>query len=228
MIFEEKFFPIETLNIGIDSQFRDFEKFPNPSRYTVDFESIFKNVVSFQLVFAVYEKNGVEPYINLSIEELSPNLISNSNAISGSFCQLPMITPLNTYNSSMYKCVKTFEKPLSKLAKLSIKFTRADGSEYPMRDHFLKFEVACLKFSGGKTKEWKNNEMFTQSVSVYEPTTKHIKVPSNYDMDMLKVAFKSACDLLRSHNLPSSTYKPRYDEIKSEFRKLAQGIASSS
>lgn len=225
MIFEEKFFPIETFNIGIDSQYRDLEKYASPSQYTISFESIFKNVVSFQLVFAVYEKNGVEPYVNLVIEEMSPNLISNSNPISGSFCQLPLISPLNTYNTSLYKCVKTFEKPLAKLSKLSIKFVKSDGTLYPMREHFLKFEISCLKFSGGKTKEWSNNEMFTQSISVYEPTTKHLNVPPKYDMAILKTAFKSACDMLRSQGLPQQVFKAKYNEIKAEFRTLAQDIA---
>ena len=225
MIFEEKFFPIETFNVGVDSQFRDHEIHQTPSEYTVKFDTIFKNVVSFQLVFAVYEKNGVESYVNLVVDEMSPNLISNSNPVSGSFCQLPLISTLNTYNSSLYKCVKTFEKPLAKLSKLTIRFIKSDGSTYPMRDHFLKFEISCLKFSGGKTKEWTNNEMFTQSISMYEPSTKYINVPPNYSIDILKTAFKSACDQLRAQSLPSSTYKSKYEEIKGEFRKLANSAS---
>lgn len=236
MIFEEKFFPIETFNVGIDSAYRDKTKYPSPSEYIIPFDNIFKNVVSVQLVFAVYEKNGVESYVNLYIEELSPNLVANTSAISGSFCQLPLINTQNIYESSMYTCIKNFDKPLAKLGRLTIRFLKASGEVYPMREHFLKLEVRCLRF-GGKTKEWTNNEMFTQSVSVYEPTAVAkkkqavststsilLKVPDVYDIDILKTAFKSAAETLRMQGLPQGTYKKRYEELKEEFRRLAAPV----
>lgn len=235
MIFEEKFFPIETYNVGIDSAFRDRAKYPSASEYIIPFDNIFKNVVSVQLVFAVYEKNGVESYVNLHIEELSPNLVANTQAISGSFCQLPLMNTQNVYDTSMYKCIKTFEKPLAKLSRLTIRFIKANGEVYPMRDHFLKMEVRCLKFSG-RTKEWSNNEMFTQSVSVYEPSMPKkkngaaasvlIKVPAVYDMDVLKMAFRSASETLRASGLSQSAYKARYNELREEFKRLCEPLLS--
>lgn len=228
MIFEEKFFPIEVTNVGVDSKYRDLEKHETPAEYAMNFESIFKNVVTVQLVFAVYEKAGIDPYVNLWIEEMSPNLVSNTNYVSGSFCQLPLTSSLNVYNSSMYKCSKTFEKPLSKLSKLSIRFLRGDGTLYPMKEHFLKFEISCLKFSGGKTKEWTNNEMFAPSISMYEPSltsaSKHFNLPSTYDIDLLKVAFKAACDRLRAQQLPQATFQLKYEDLKIEFKRLASSL----
>jgi hypothetical protein len=227
MDYKEKKLPTETKNIGVDSRHRDMTRFPNASQYTVYFDNVFQNVVSVSLVFAVYEKVGTDLYVNLHIEEMSPNLISNSNHISGSFCQLPMTNALNTYDTSMYKCTKQFEKPLAKLSKLTMKFINSTGELYDMHDHFLKFEINCLKFIG---KEWANNELFTNTISVMQlrGSTKtaenvivSIKVPPEYDMGMLKMAFKSACETLRSYNLSSSVFNKKYNELKDEFKQLA-------
>jgi hypothetical protein len=227
MDYKEKKLPTETKHIGVDSRHRDMQKFPSPSQYVVYFDNIFQNVVSFALVFAVYEKTGVDLYVNLHIDEMSPNLISNSNHVSGSFCQLPMTVALNTYDTSMYKCIKQFEKPLAKLSRLTIKFINSDGELQPMRDHFLKFEVSCLKFIG---REWANNELFTNTISVMQlnglkkgtdNVIVSIKVPPVYDMDILKMAFKSACDTLRSYNLSNSVFDKKYKELKDEFKQLA-------
>lgn len=180
------------------------------------------------LVFAVYEKVGTELYVNMYIEELSPNLVSNSNHIAGSFCQLPLTDALNVYDTSMYKCTKIFEKPLSKLTKLSIQFIDADGVIQPMREHFLKFEVTTLKFIG---KEWVNNELFSNTISVMQlagsskqqsnDVVVTIKLPEKYSMEMLITSFKSACDTLRSYNLPPQAFNQKYMQLKSDFKKLA-------
>jgi hypothetical protein len=251
MNFQEKVVPTEIFNIGIDSSYRDISKYPHAHTYVVTFDNIFKDVVAVQLVFAVYEKSGLDTYVNLQIDELSPNIISNSTYLADSFCQLPLLSPLNTYNTSMYRCIKTFEKPLSKLSKLSIKFLKPDGTAYQMRDHFLKFEIKCMKFSGS-TKEWRHNEVFSEGTSLFEPKVPHththqthtnqpphphhlpappssdpralIRVPEVYDVDMLKTAFKSSVDVLKSQNLPRKTYDLKYKEIKEAFRVLLEGI----
>lgn len=234
MLFKEQHLPTQVFNVGVDSIFRDRTKFPSASEYVVMFDSVFQNVVHVELVFAIYEKTGTENYVNLHIEELSPNLIANSNFISGSFCQLPLVTNVNTYNTSLYKCIKTFEKPLAKLAKLHIKFIDSTGKIYPMRDHFLKFEVSCLRFNG-KANEWSNNELFSQTVSVLQPAVPKtnndndkldikINVPDQYDLEILKIAFKSACNTLRSYKLSRNIYNMKYDELKTQFKILAQNI----
>lgn len=245
MFFEERTIPTETFNLGIDSTFRDVAKYPASNKYVIVFDNVFKDVISVQLVFAVYEKNGIEPYVNLDIEELSPNLISNSQYLANSFCQLPLLEPLNTYNTSLFKCIKTFEKPLAKLSRLSIKFLKPDGSEYPIRDHFLKFEIKCMKFSGG-SKEWRNNEVVSEGFTVFEPRTTmqqnkqtqhnqqsvdisfnpraYLNVPDVYDVDMLKTAFKSALDVLQHQGLDPVIYDIRYKQIKEAFRILLERI----
>lgn len=231
MDFRERKLPTDIKNVGIDSRYRDKTKFPTASEYIVNFENIFQNVVSVSLVFAVYEKIGTQLYVNMYIDELSPNLVSNSNHVAGSFCQLPMTSALNVYDTSMYKCTKMFEKPLSKLSKLSIKFIDADGIVQPMREHFLKFEVTTLKFIG---KEWVNNELFSNTISVMQlaggnksqinDVVVSIKLPERYDMEMLIIAFKSACDTLRSYNLPSAQFNQKYLQLKTEFKKLASQL----
>lgn len=230
MDYKEKKLPTETKHVGLDSRHRDITRFPTASQYTVYFDNIFQNVVSVSLVFAVYEKTGTELYVNLHIDEMSPNLISNSNHVSGSFCQLPMINSLNTYDTSMYKCTKQFEKPLAKLSKMTIKFINSQGQIYNMRDHFLKFEITCLKFIG---KEWANNELFTNTISVMQlrgnaksadNVIVSIKVPPVYDMEILKMAFKSACETLRTYQLPSNVFNKKYNELKAEFKELASRV----
>lgn len=230
MDYKEKKLPIDTKNIGVDSRHRDLVKFPTCSQYTVYFDNVFQNVVSVSLVFAVYEKTGTELYVNLHIDEMSPNLISNSNHISGSFCQLPMTEALNKYDTSMYKCIKQFEKPLAKLSKLTLKFINSKGEIHPMRDHFLKFEVNCLKFIG---REWTNNELFTNNISIMQLNGQKktndnvvvsIQVPPIYDMQILKSAFKSACNTLRSYNVSRSVYDKKYKELKDEFKQLASQL----
>jgi hypothetical protein len=192
----------------------------------VVFDDVFHNVVSVQLVFAVYEKTGTETYVNLRIDELSPNLIANSSYITGSFCQLPMIQPINMYDTSMFKIIKLFDRPLAKLGKLTIQFVNSDGKEYPMIDHFLKFELVCLRFNS-EGAEWNNNEMFSSSVTALQPsrmggdTAIRIIVPERYDLDMLKYAFKAACNKLKASNLAPGTQKAKYAELKNEFKMLA-------
>jgi hypothetical protein len=229
MIYEV---PSQIFNVGIDSAFRDKLVYPNPSSYTISFDNIFKNVASVELVYAIYEKNGVDLYINMQVDELSPNLISNSNHISGSFCQLPLIHPLNSYDSSTYKSIKIFDKPLSKLAKFTIKFLKPDGSLYNMRDHMLRFEVNCMKMNG-TPKEF--NEIISNSVNIMSSKAfdrgtgsganvdiySLLHLPDNYNMETLKMAFKSASDTLRSQVTDKHTYKTKYQELRNAFKSLA-------
>jgi hypothetical protein len=240
-MFEEKVVPYDVYNVGIDSRYRDISKFLNPYEYVISFDNIFKNVISVQLVFAVYEKNGTDLYVNLHIDELSPNLISNSNFITGSFCQLPMLQPLNSYDSGMYKCIKVFEKPLAKLSRLSIKFLNPDGSLYPMRDHFLKFEINCMKPSSGAG-VWKSNEIFAPGISVFQSQNQShtqnnqrkaegawdpyalLNVPNTYDVDVLKTAFKSASEVLKAQCEDKQVLKVRYKDLKEAFKHLIEKL----
>jgi hypothetical protein len=41
---------MEDILISIDSKYRDFIKYPNESKFTLNFEKIYKNIVSAKLV----------------------------------------------------------------------------------------------------------------------------------------------------------------------------------
>jgi hypothetical protein len=93
-------------------------------------------------VYALYPKHGNEFYTNLHIEEFSPNAISNNKYLEESFTQLPMIHYYNEYRSELSdKIGKSYEQPIRKLSKLTIKFIAYDGEKTVMGDHFLKFEI---------------------------------------------------------------------------------------
>lgn len=229
-MFQESFVPYTIYNVCVDSRFRDISKYLNPYEYVVSFDDIFKDVISVELVFAVYEKNGTDLYVNVHIEELSPNLISNSNFASGSFCQLPMLTPLNSYDSGMYKCIKIFEKPLAKLTKLSIRFLKPDGTQYPMNDHLLKFEINCMKLSGTST-EWKRNEVFAPKVSMFRTHDQHwdaykILNPhgNTQDIDALKREFKKAAIKLKNDSISEQQYKERYKQLRDAFKNILEKL----
>jgi hypothetical protein len=51
-----------------------------------------------------------------------------------------------------------------------------------------------------------------------------INVPDQYDLDLLKIAFKSACNTLRSYKLSQNAYNMKYDELKTQFKTLAQNM----
>lgn len=161
---EEQIMPVDVAYLSIDSRRRDRCLFPDASNYVVDFDRVFKNVVSVELVYAVYPKFGDEDYVNLYIDELVPNMVSNCVQIGGSFTQLPLLRPKNEYTCDQYRSIKVFGSPLSKLAKFSIRFMGYDGNYYPIREHMLRFEIVTMKFN------MKKNVILTRdTISVWIP-----------------------------------------------------------
>ena len=147
MILDELTVPVDVHYLSIDSRKRDRFLFPDASRYVVDFDRVFKDIVSVELVYALYGKFGDEDYVNLYIEELVPNMVSNCTRIGGSFTQLPLLQPKNEYTSaSKFRSVKVYPTPLNKLAKFHVSFMGFDGSLYPIREHMMRFEITTLKF----------------------------------------------------------------------------------
>ena len=144
---EELLLPVDVAYVSLDSRKRDKNLFPSASQYHVNFDRVFKDVVSVELVYALYAKFGDEEYVNLYIEELVPNMISNCSQISGSFTQLPLMNIKNEYtSSSKYRSIKVFPTPMNKLARFSIRFIGYEGQLYPIREHMLRFEIKTLKF----------------------------------------------------------------------------------
>lgn len=230
--YQSKSIPVKVHNIAVDSRMRDKDKYPSTTEYVIELTQPFKNVVSVKLVHAIYEKFGTEMYVNLFIDELSPNLISNNNIVSGSFTQLPLIEPLNIYTQDMFESVKTFDQPLSKLSKLSIHFYSYDGSPYPIKDHYLKFEVRCCKFDGHI--ENRKMEIISDHVEAHHVDKRSLNGNGNafekmlgltadsYSLDGLIASYKRQHSLLVMKNAKN-------DELvilKNAFKTLAQQFKS--
>lgn len=238
MDFIEEKIPVKIFHVAIDSRFRDKAKYPNAAEYIVEFPQAFKNVVYVQLVLAIYDKFGTEQYVNLYIDELASNLVSNNNIISGAFTQLPLIHPLNKYDQTMFESVKLFEQPLSKLGRLSIKMMSYDGSLYPIKDHYLRFEIACCKYDASV--ENRNLEVVAKYARVYLPSrtkTQTIQenieaipktpieildLPSIYTLQTLIQAFRRKKELLRMQNADAA----QHQEVISAFKTLSKTFKS--
>lgn len=239
MNYREEEIPIKTYFVAIDSRYRDKTKYSATNEYVVDFPHPFKNVVSVELVHAIYEKFGVEQYINLYIEELAPNLHSNNNIIAGAFTQLPLINPLNAYDSSQFRSVRLFDQPLSKLSRLSMRFLAPDGSLYPIKEHFLRFEIRCCK--NDSVVENTNMEIISERAVVYTPLKQpayekmtvspqisndpyHIlEIGKTYTLQGLINSFKRKQTKLKMQNAS----RQEYLAAKQAFKTLAQRFQSS-
>ena len=101
--------------IAVDSRYRDKGKYPDPNEFAVDIDPVFKNVVSIELVYAVYDKLGTEQYVNLCINEIDSYLVSNNSSIEGAFTQLPLTKPLNEYTSQKFRSIYVFPNPMAKI-----------------------------------------------------------------------------------------------------------------
>jgi hypothetical protein len=230
--YQEKVIPVETFYIFVDSRYRDTSTYISPSQYVINFENVFKNVITVELVHAMYGRSGqdTEKYVNLYIEELSPNIVSNYNAGMGAFTQLPFFNAVNNlyeYNKQSYSSLRKFEKPLMKLSKLSITFADKDKKIFPITDHILRFEVTCFRMNDN-VEEWDNFRIISNSVRSTEPLIK--KDPYNllgvsqgsYDLNILANAFKQKARNLRKTGMT----KRDYDELKEAFSFLAKNIQS--
>lgn len=127
----------------IDSRKRDRARFPDPNHYVVDFEDMFRNVESVELVHAVYQKFGTENLINLHINELNNRIFSNCQAVTDSFTQLPLVNYINEYNGGMthFQSYRRFRVPMEKLSRMTVRFTDLDGEPYKMLDHQMRFVI---------------------------------------------------------------------------------------
>lgn len=228
--YQEKVIPVETFYIFVDSRYRDTTTYISPSQYVISFENVFKNVISVELVHAIYGRNGqeTEKYVNLYVEELSPNIVSNHNASMGAFTQLPFYNEINSlyeYHKQSYSSLRKFEKPLMKLSKLSITFGDKDKKIFPITEHILRFEVTCFRMNDN-VEEWDNFRIISNSVRTTEPIIK--KDPyillgvsqGNYDINVLANAFKQKARFLRKNGMTKSNY----DELKEAFTFLAKNL----
>lgn len=127
----------------VDSRKRNSIAYPDPNHYAVEFAETFRNVESVELVHAVYQKFGTENIVCLFIDEIGNRMISNCQAVTDSFTQLPLINYINEYSGGYahYRSIKKFSIPLEKLSRIVIRFTDLDGVPYKMLDHQMRFVV---------------------------------------------------------------------------------------
>jgi hypothetical protein len=133
--------------LAIDSRDRNVDIYPSPNNYVLKLNTVIKNITSVKLIHALYHKQINEYYVNLQIDEFSPNAISNNRYIQDAFTQLPMKEDFNEYrcdphSDDVSSSGKLFEQPLAKLTKLSIRFLDYKGDVVNLvGEHFLKFEI---------------------------------------------------------------------------------------
>lgn len=214
--------PTEVHYLAIDSRFRDKTAYPNAWNYVVNFDNVFRNVISVELVYAVFEKVGTEQYVNLCIEELTPNVQSNSNYIKSSFTQLPIVPNIyrafQIYDNTKFKSIKIFQKPLAKFHKMTIRFLNPDGNVYQIKDHFMRFEVTCMKSQG--VNEWKNFEIIgNNNISMYQAyqgwnPRRVLDLPDQYSEENLKRAFAKKAKVYKGVD------SIKYEECKRAFKEL--------
>mgnify|MGYP006285428833 CR=1 FL=1 len=178
MQYNEEKVPIKVHNFTVDSRFRDTNLYPKANQYVVNIPTPYRNVIKVELVNAVYEKYGTENYLNMHIDELEGNLESNNNQVAGIFTQLPLIHPLNVYNSGItdFRSVRLFERPIGKLGRLTISFRNFDDTPYPMQDHLLRFEIHCCKHAASI--ENRNLDLFSEFANVYVPASAPFASPA--------------------------------------------------
>jgi hypothetical protein len=240
MNYREEQIPLKTHYVAIDSRYRDKTKYASTAEYVIDFPQPFKNVISVELVHAVYEKFGIEQYINLYVEELSPNLASNNNIVAGAFTQLPLIEPLNSYDQSKFKSIRKFEQPLSKLSRMSFRFIAPDGSLYPIKEHFLRFEIRCCKHDS--IIENTNMEVISERATVYVPNKEHaheqltissnlandphyiLEVGRDYTLNELISSFRRKQTKLRMQRVAHHEHQ----RVEQAFKTLARRFQSSA
>ena len=130
--------------VVVSSLARDVENYPSPAYYVVPLDDTLRDVVSIELVYALYDRVSIDRFVSLIVREAaSSDLISNCNTASHAFTQLPMLHSVNEYTPQRsYRSLHEFAGgPLAKLDRLTIAFAAPDGTGYPMRDHLLRFEV---------------------------------------------------------------------------------------
>ena len=121
--------------------------YPEPNRYVVDLYDVLKNVVSVDLIYALYPKHGTEFYVNLNIEEVEPSNIGPNTHLLKAFAQLPLVSHINEIKNELRTLVH-LQRPIAKLAKFTISFTDRMGQLYDMSEHLLRFEIKSQIYDG--------------------------------------------------------------------------------
>lgn len=215
-------------NIVIDSRSRTTESYPFPNMYVVDLPHVLKNITSVELVFALYEKANAslqDTYVNLKVDELQYNTLSNNNNLTQSFTQLVFTSSCAgpcTYDATMFRSIKYFDQPLSKLGRMTISFVSSDGIPFDISEHFLRFEVKCIKSDSPISKH--NDGTIAQDVHTMSLKEGLIlfDLQPNYTLPILITAFKKKSKLFNMLNTNAS----EREHAKNMFKILARAFGS--
>lgn len=213
---------METSVILVDSKRRNTTEYITPSQYVIDLPHKFSNILSIELVYALYGKAGQDTnhmYVDMYIDEIEPQPLEDGKKTP--FTQLPFFKSnddIYEYSSiQQYKSICKFQKSqLSNLTHFTITFLDRNGRILPMTEHILRFEITTTPFehiditpSIKQTLEDKK-----------DPYTLLGIVPGKYDINTLSTAFKNKASLLRREQFATVTY----DELKNAFATLVKSI----
>lgn len=194
--------------ITIDSRDRNTTSYPDPNDYVYHLDDTIKNIISVELVYAVYLKYETETYVNLHIEEFSPNAISNNHILRDSFIQLPLLDYINEYTPNRFRSIKKFYNPINKLGRLTIKFYKYDGTLYEINDHLLKFEIKYHVYDGQIQSNLFLNSDLTTNKSMID-----LKLPKNFTKNDLNIEYLKKKKMCQSDN-ERQILKLKYLELK--------------
>ena len=117
--------------------------------YSIVLARPFFNVVSVELLHAVYKRYMNLIYVNLYVEEIDRmRHITGNKILDGSLTQLPMPAAVNEFKRGDYPAIKTFDTPIARLDKLSVKILRTDGGYQTMGEHLLSFKIIHHTYAG--------------------------------------------------------------------------------
>ena len=225
--------PTDVFYVGIDSRHRDTVKYPHANSYVVPIDPVFKNVISVELVHAIYDRPAgaaATKYVNLFIDEVPNTAATNADPMRGSFTQLPIVeSSLGrslVYDKTLFRSIKLFDKPMAKLSRLTISFRAYDGQPFDISDHYLRFEVTCMKTAS--VPEWRDMEVVgapSHTVFQAQPgpgaqtmTLQEARVVlglgPTFTQEDIKRAFVMRARLYKDND------KPRYDELRKAFKVL--------
>ncbi len=214
----------ETHFLFVDSRNRDSTAYVSPTQYVVEFDNVLNNVVCVELVYALYGRSsGNDTYVNLHIEELDQDVVSQTKTRKVAFTQLTFFEIVNDryeYSQQKYRSIRRFMKPLMELGKLSITFTRDDGTFFPITEHLLRFEVTCMN----------QHERIDDCKDFNFRVNNHIQPKDPFailglesgvsNINILISAFKK-----KSLQLRNDGYNPSaYEELKNAFASIAKTL----
>jgi hypothetical protein len=217
---------IETHFLFVDSRSRDSTAFVSPTQYVVQFDNVLKNVVCVELVYALYGRSsGNDTYVNLHIEELDQDIITQPKTRKVAFTQLPFFEAINDkyeYSQQKYRSIRRFSKPLVELDRLSITFTRDDGTFFPVTEHLLRFEITCIEQMKHAVVE-ELGDIDIRAVNITQPKNPYIILGLDNgvnNIDTLISAFKKKSLQLRNDGFSNSAY----EELKNAFASVAKTL----